>query len=356
MYEVSERLNPDTYYQLARAVYGEMVLAGITTVGEFHYVHHQPGGTPYDNPNVMGEALMAAARDAGIRITLLDTCYLSGGFGDPLISPQKRFSDGSVEGWQRRFDRIEVTGDARLGAAIHSVRAVDPESIAAIADFAADIPLHAHVSEQPAENERCEAETGMSPVEVFERAGALDRAFTAVHATHVSETDIGHLGSSESSVCFCPTTERDLADGIGPSDRLRAAGISLCLGSDSQAVIDPFEEARAVELNHRLATGVRGTHKAVSLLRAATVNGQRSLGWSECEGIQPGEMADFIAIDRNSVRMAGSRPAGALAAAVFAATSEDVQTVIVGGEVIVSAGEHTGYSVAEALTSSLAML
>ena len=266
-----------------------------------------------------------------------------------LVTPQKRFSDGSVSAWQERVEQITPPVHGRVGAAVHSVRAVDRESIGEIARFAADLPLHAHVSEQPAENERCQAVNGMSPVAVFKQAGALVGNFTAVHAIHISSDDIRDLGSSESSVCFCPTTERDLADGIGPSDELRSAGVALCLGSDSQAVIDHFEEARALELNHRLKTGVRGTHDAVSLLRAATVNGQRSLGWHECEGIRPGEMADFVSLGRDSVRMAGSRPEGALEAAVFAASAADVHSVVVGGEVIVDAGKHARFDVASAL-------
>src|SRR4051794_19560510 len=246
MYAVASRLTPDNYASLARATFGEMVLAGYTCVGEFHYVHQ----TDDVDPNAMGRAIIDAAQAAGIRLTLLDACYLRAGAGKPPTPEQQRFSDGTARAW---CDRVSMLGDspaARIGAAIHSVRAVDADSIAIVAKYAAahGMPLHAHVSEQLAENDQVGAEFGCSPTVVLAQQGALTPSFTAVHSTHVDTADIDLYAKARSSCCFCPTTERDLADGIGPSAELRAAGVDLCIGSDQHAVIDPFEEMRAIEL------------------------------------------------------------------------------------------------------------
>ena len=197
----ADRLAPDRYLALARAVYAEMALAGITCVGEFHYLHHQPGGVAYDDPNEMSNALVAAAAEVGVRLTLLDTCYLHGGIGVEPNDVQRRFSDGSVEQWAERVDALRVSPGARVGAAIHSVRAVDPASIGLVSAWAArtGAPLHAHVSEQRAENEQCVEAFGLTPTALLAEHGALGPAFTAVHATHLSGVDIGLLGTSGSS-------------------------------------------------------------------------------------------------------------------------------------------------------------
>ncbi len=258
MYRLAATLTPESYARLAAATFAEMAEAGITTVGEFHYLHHQPGGRPYDDGNEMGEAVRAAADEAGVRLTLLDTCYLHGGIGAEPNEVQRRFADASAEAWAERAAAMEDGPTVRTGAAVHSVRAVAPGEMAVVREWsdARALAVHAHVSEQPAENDDCRAAYGATPVEVFGRAGLLGERFTAVHATHLTDGDITALGGSH--VCFCPTTERDLADGIGPAAALTAAGAGLCLGSDSHAVIDLFEEARAVELDARLATGERG--------------------------------------------------------------------------------------------------
>jgi len=240
MYEVAERLDPDRYLALTRAVFAEMALAGVTAVGEFHYVHHGPGGQPYADRNAMGAALMAAAADAGIRLTLIDTCYLRGGFAQPLTGGQERFGDGDAERWALRAGALPAAEHVRVAAGIHSVRAVDEASIAVVRDWAAqrDAPLHIHVSEQPAENQACQAVTGRSPTELLADAGVLGPGTTVVHATHATPSDIGLLGGNRTGICLCPTTERDLADGVGPAGALRDAGCALSVGSDSNAVID----------------------------------------------------------------------------------------------------------------------
>jgi formiminoglutamate deiminase len=335
MYGVAARLTPDTYYALARATYREMVLGGITCVGEFHYLHHGPDGTPYDDPNAMSHALLAAAHDAGLRITLLDTCYLAAGIGREPEGVQRRFSDGDVETWAARVDDLRPGDGSRTGAAVHSVRAVPRDQVPTVARWATrhDTPLHVHLSEQVAENEECVAAYGLSPTELLAEAGALDRRTSAVHATHLTDTDVALLGGSGTHACFCPTTERDLGDGIGPSRHLARAGSALTLGSDSHAVVDLFEEMRAVELDERLASRERGHWSAAELLDAATVTGHRSLGWDDAGRIAVGEHADLVTLDTTSVRTAGT---GAdEQTAVFAASAADVVHVVVGGKVVV---------------------
>jgi formiminoglutamate deiminase len=319
MYAVAAELTPDSYFELARETYAEMRATGITAVGEFHYLHHQPDGTPYDDPNEMGRALLAAADEAGIRITLLDTCYLAAGFDRAPEGVQVRYSDGDAHAWA---ERVAAFDDPRVASAIHSVRAVPPDQLATVVEAAAGRPLHVHLSEQVAENEACLAATGRTPTQLLADAGALGPLTTAVHATHLTDEDVRLLGESHTSVCFCPTTERDLADGIGPSRRLHEAGAVLTLGSDSHAVIDLFEEMRAVEMHERLATQQRGHWSATELIAAATYDGHRSLGLDDAGRIAVGQRADLVTVDLDSVRTHGT---GATPETlVFAATGADV--------------------------------
>jgi formiminoglutamate deiminase len=358
MYEIAARIDPDLYLALARATFGEMVLAGITAVGEFHYLHHGPGGDRYEDPNALGRVVIQAAREAGIRITLLDTCYLHGGIGERAGGVQLRFSDRDADAWAERVDGLEPTEGARIGAAIHSVRAVDPEAAAQIAAFAGERswPLHAHVSEQPAENEDCVSAYGKTPTGVLADAGCLSERFTAVHATHPADGDIALLGETGCTVCLCPTTERDLADGVGPARRLADAGARLSVGTDSHALIDPFEEARAIELDERLETGVRGAHSAAELLRAATAEGCAAIGWQEAGRIEAGALADLTSIRLDTARLAGTPPEHAVESAVFASTAADVRDVIVGGRFVVRNGAHTELDVPAELGHAIAGL
>lgn len=329
MYEVAGRLDPDTYHLLARATFREMVSAGITSVGEFHYLHHQPDGTPYADPNEMSDALVAAAASAGLRITLLDTLYLSAGFGEPPTGVQVRYSDGSVDAWIERVEAFRGGPHARVGAALHSVRAVPGEAMPPVAAWQGERPFHVHVSEQPDENSACLEAHGVTPARLLADQGLLGPTTTLVHATHLTDTDIDVIGATSCLVAFCPTTERDLGDGIGPSRRLREAGARLTLGSDSHAVIDPFEEMRALELHERLATQQRGHWSAPELLLAATTDGHASLGWGDVGQIATGQRADLVVLDPASVRTAGAgRSAESV---VFAATAADVRRVMVEG-------------------------
>ncbi|MEU9442203.1 formimidoylglutamate deiminase [Streptomyces sp. NPDC048304] len=359
MYSVADRLTPDSYHALARAVYAEMALAGITCVGEFHYVHHAPGGTPYADPNAMGEALIAAAAEAGIRITLLDTCYLSAGFGQAPNTHQLRFSDGSAEAWAERCAVLKERDHARIGAAIHSVRAVPAGQLATVAGWAEErrAPLHVHLSEQTAENDACLAAHGRTPTRLLADHGVLGPRTTGVHNTHLTDEDIALLGGSRTGTCMCPTTERDLADGIGPAVALQRAGSPLSLGSDSHAVIDLLEEARAMELNERLRTRTRGHWTAAALLRAATADGHAALGWQDAGAIETGALADLTTIALDSVRTAGPVPRLGAETAVFAATAADVRHTVVGGRHVVRDGAHTLVpDVPEALARAVAAL
>ncbi|MFG1907459.1 formimidoylglutamate deiminase [Kribbella sp. NPDC048928] len=351
MYAVAAALTPDTYYDLARAAYGEMLLAGITAVGEFHYLHHAPGGKRYDDANAMGVALISAARDVGIRIALLDTCYVAGGIDQPLNDVQQRFSDGDATAWASRVAGLQGAEDVVVGAAAHSIRGVPQDQLGAVASAFPDVPLHVHLSEQVAENEASLAAYGRTPAQVLDEAGFLSGRTSAVHATHLTSVDVGLLGSSATYSCFCPTTERDLADGIGPATQLRDAGSALTLGSDSHAVIDLFEEMRAVELNERLATQERGHWSAAELLKAATVDGHRSIGFDDAGAIASGARADLVAIRLDTVRTAGTGGTGETA--VFAASAADVSDVVVSGKHLVADGKHLRVDVAAELASSI---
>jgi formiminoglutamate deiminase len=357
MYRVAAALDPDGYLELARAVYAEMALAGITAVGEFHYLHHDPAGRPYADPNQMGEALVEAAGQAGVRLTLIDTCYLRAGLdGQPLAGTQLRFGDGDGDAWAERAGALRERPGMRVAAGIHSVRAVDPAAMATVAAWAAErrAPLHLHLSEQRAENQACLAATGRTPTALAESAGVLGQRTTAVHATHLSGEDVARLGATRTGVCLCPTTERDLADGVGPARAMADAGSPLCLGSDSHAVIDLFEEARAVELDERLVSERRGRHRPADLLAAATGAGMDALGW-DAGRLAPGRLADLVTVGLGSVRLAGTRPAEAADQLVFAATAADVTSVVVGGRQVVSDGHHLLVGdVAAALTHALA--
>jgi formiminoglutamate deiminase len=300
----------------------------------------------------MGEALIAAARDAGLRIALLDTCYVAGGIDQPLNEVQQRFSDGDAAGWASRVGRLRGSDGVVIGAAAHSIRGVPADQLGAVAGLLPQAPLHVHLSEQVAENQACVAAYGRTPTQVLDEAGFLSARTSAVHATHLTPVDVGLLGSSATYSCFCPTTERDLADGIGPSVALRAAGSRVTLGSDSHAVVDLFEEMRAVELDERLASQERGHWSAPELLAAATVDGHRSLGFADAGKIEVGARADLVAVRTDSVRTAGT--GASIETAVFAASGADVTDVVVDGVHRVAEGNLSAFDVAAELAAAIA--
>ncbi|MGY5318360.1 formimidoylglutamate deiminase [Neomicrococcus lactis] len=357
MYAAASYLSPQAYEQLATAVFAEMVTCGWTAVGEFHYVHrglNAPGGTGLSDPLAMEEAIIRAAYAAGIRMTLLDTCYLQGGLSAtgeaiPLNEVQTRFSDGTADSWLRRRSQLrervsQLNAElapskgaplVTLGAAVHSVRAVPRKELERIgAELEPDAVLHAHVSEQPAENEACLAAYGMTPVELLSSAGLLSPTFSAVHATHLTEHDIELLGASQSIVVMCPTTEADLADGIGPARELADAGAVIALGTDQHASIDPYLEMRGLEYGERLATGQRGRFQPAELMEAAVAGGAKSLGMPS-SGLNP-VTGDYVLVDTESMRTFGSRDDQL----PLTATSADVHKVVINDQLVATNGVH----------------
>ncbi|MCP2264260.1 formimidoylglutamate deiminase [Promicromonospora thailandica] len=360
MYALATALTPERYERLARAVFAELSLGGTTAVGEFHYVHHRADGTPHpQDPNAMAEALRAAARDAGVHLTLLDTCYLHGGLGpgghEPLAPEQARFGDGSVERWAARVDALRTAwaddDRVRVGAAAHSVRAVAPDELAAVARWAreAGAPLHVHLSEQPGENEAALAAFGRTPTRLLHDAGALGPGTTVVHAVHLTDDDVALLGGTRTGVCLCPVTERDLADGIAPGRRLADAGSPLSVGTDQHVGADVLAEARGVEEHERLATGRRGTFDPAALVDMASAAGHAALGRPDAGRIVAGAPADLVAVRLDTVRTAGADPAQA----VLVAGAGDVSDVVAGGDVVVRDGVHRVGDVARLLAEAI---
>ncbi|WP_240632318.1 formimidoylglutamate deiminase [Cryobacterium sp. LW097] len=354
MYAVAQALTPERYLRLARAVFAEMLVSGYTAVGEFHYLHHQSGGAPYPQAHAMELALATAAREVGIRLVLLDTSYLAGGIHTPLRPEQRAFGDGSAAGWLARWARLRETLDAdaaarpaepalvSLGAALHSVRAVPTEAMREIlAGLPADVPLHIHLSEQVQENADCLAAYGVTPTGLLDGLGALTPRLSVVHATHLSDDDVRLLGTNGVTVSMCPSTEADLGDGIGSARALADAGSPVALGSDQNAVIDPFMELRGLEMGERLASGCRGRFTPAELLQAAGTAGYAALGLGRAR-LVPGDPADLVEVDARSIRTVGAR----LDQLVLAATASDVRRVIVAGRIVADSGRLVGTAAA----------
>ena len=341
MYREAGRLDPASYERVATGVYAEMVAAGWTTVAEFHYVHHAPDARPYDPPHAMERALARAARASGIRLTLLDTCYLSSGFGAPLEAAQRRFGDTDAATWLARLAALRDVFAAEhpevvVGAAVHSVRAVPVEALERIgAELDPAIPLHVHLSEQPGENAACLEATGLTPTGLLARSGLLSSRLSAVHATHLTDDDVAALGDARATIVMCPTTEADLGDGVGPARRLADAGARLALGTDQHAVVDPLLEARALEHGERLASGRRGRFSPAELVAALTRGGAAAVG-RPVGRIAVGEPCDLLVVDETSARTAGSDPRQL----VLSATAHDVTRVIIGGHERAVDGVH----------------
>ena len=356
MYAVAGRLDPDRHLALARAAYAEMALAGVTCVGEFSYLHHPPGGGRYADPNAMSGALIEAARGAGVRLTLLDACYVAGGLDAtghvPVDGVQARFSDGDADAWATRVAALPERPGVRIGAAVHSVRAVPADQLPVVARAATGRPLHVHLSEQPAENDACAAHYGRTPTGLLHERGVLGPGTTAVHAVHLTDGDVAALAATGTAVCACPSTEADLADGIGPFRALRNAGVPLCLGSDQHATVDLLAEARLLEAHERLATGERGRFSPAELVGALTVEGHRALGWPDAGRIEVGSRADLVAVRADSPRTAGCAPDQL----GMAAAAADVSTVVVDGTVVVSEGRHVLGDVGRLLAEAIGAL
>lgn len=339
MYAEAQLLTPERLYASAVQTYREMVAAGYTTVGEFHYVHHQPDGQPYAAPNAMAEAVLKAGHDAGIRVVLLMTAYAESGFQQPPQEDQRRFCDATVEDYLARVEALRVQG-VSIGVAPHSVRAVPEEWFRAIADYSREhhLPLHVHADEQVAEIEQCQAAYGCTPIELLDRFGALHALTTVVHATHASDREIELLAQQDSTVCVCPTTEGDLGDGIAPYAGLLAAHIPLTIGSDSNARLDPIEELRWAEYSARMRYQRRRvlvTDEMASpgplLLNYGTRYGAMSLGL-QTGVIAAGMAADFVAVDLTASAMSGWNEADLLDVLFFGASSQVIKQTWMQGE------------------------
>lgn len=295
MYELAESLTPESIYRISLVAFRELARAGVLYVGEFHYVHHQKDGTPYDDRTLLSDVVIRAAKDAGLRIALLRVVYERAGAGRPPQGAQRRFADASLDDALADIEtlrsRYANDPDVRIGIAPHSVRAVRPDWLRPIAKFAREraLPLHMHVAEQPAEITACLEETGLRPVELLAKHDLLSDRFVAVHATHLLEHEASLLGQARAFACLCPTTERDLGDGLPDVFALRTAGVRLCTGIDSHVLTDPFEDMRGIELGERLRTQKRVTDRhsdlpAERLWNAASHEGARAIGFDSAEG------------------------------------------------------------------------
>lgn len=344
MYQFAERLDPESIYALSRFAYAELAMAGVTAVGEFHYVHHGPDGTPYEDRIALADAVIRAARDVGLRICLLRVIYQRAGQDRPPEGAQVRFSDSDIDDALADADAIasRFASDARVtvGLAPHSVRAVPVDGIVSAAQFARDrdMPFHMHVAEQRRELKECVAEHGSPPVRMLADAGVVDDRFVAVHATHLAPDEIEALGAAEAFACICRTTERDLGDGLCDAAALVAAGARLCTGVDSHAIADPFEEMRAIELDDRSRAEARHVAaEAPALLAAGTTNGYAAIGLSDAAG------DDRVVLDATDPGLAGTSEATVDDAVVFGACPRAVQEVHVGSTPIVRHGRVPDY-------------
>jgi formimidoylglutamate deiminase len=331
----------------------EMVLAGTTTVGEFHYLHTGPDGQPYDDPNLLSRQVIAAAQSVGIPIVLLRSAYLRSGFELPRDPGQARFFETTPE-FLANMDALTLeypTGspEVRLGVAPHSIRAVPLDDVREIAAWARDksLPLHMHMAEQVAENEACLREYGATPVALLGKAGLLGADWTAVHAIHIGADETAMLADAGATICSCPTTERNLGDGILAADRVMKAGIRVAFGSDSQAQIDPLEDARELDYHLRLTQQQRAILDqigeqglAARLFGCATANGARALAVPSGT-LAADSFADFFTIDLRDISIAGSSAEDLLPLVVFGMNRTAIRDVAVNGKLVVHDGRHS---------------
>jgi formimidoylglutamate deiminase len=353
MYTAALSFSRDDIYAVSRAAFLEMALSGITTVGEFHYVHHRPDGVAYDDPNELANTVIAAARSVGLRIALLRVAYAQGGPGKASSLEQRRFVESTPSEYLARLDDLAKKWEANdfvsVGTAPHSVRAVRPEWLSACADWAEnrDAVLHIHACEQRAEVEECREAYGVTPVELLRGAGVLSERATVVHATHLSEHDLEILEEYKPTVCACPTTERNLGDGFLPARQLVSRGVPIAVGSDSQSVIDLWEEVRCVEYHARLQAESRNVLAAAADVEETSkvlwpmgfANGGRALGLP-VGSLAPGMSADFITVDLRHPSLWGTSRATVATDALLSMSPDAVRDVWVGGERIIENREH----------------
>lgn len=349
MYQAALSLDLDALEAVAAWCFLDMLASGYVAVGEFHYVHHAPDGAPYDDPTAVSAALARAAARVGVRLVLLQTAYARAGHGKPALDEQRRFVFPSVDAFLRHASAVRrraFEGEVTHGLAIHSVRACSRDWIEAIARVSVDegLPLHVHACEQPAEIAACREEHGMAPLALLDESGALHPGTTVVHKTHLEEDDPARLARAGATVCVCPSTERNLGDGLCPIADLVAAGVPLAVGSDSHARIDVVDELRSLEDHERLRLMRRnvltpeGGSLRHALLPAGTVNGARALGL-DGGALVPGAPADLIAV-RAPLESAAS-PEAAVDAWLVGGSGRDVSDVFVNGAHVLARGEPT---------------
>ncbi|HEY0727156.1 MAG TPA: formimidoylglutamate deiminase [Pyrinomonadaceae bacterium] len=356
MYAAANRLSPEDIYAASRMAFLEMALSGITAVGEFHYIHRAPDGSRYSDPNLLEREVIRAARDVGVRIALLRVAYARAGYQREPNPQQARFIEDSPESFLKSLEELLTApelkdGMAWAGVAPHSVRAVPLEYLKKIVAYANErgLMVHMHVAEQTAEVEACIEEYGRSPVALLDTEGLLSERFTAVHAIHVTPKAIGALARAQANVCACPTTERNLGDGVVPVDAYFNAGVPVSLGTDSQIQIDLLEDARELEYHLRLQRTARNilapndetdeSALARRLFACATTNGATSIGL-DGGSLEPGAPADFFTIDLDDPSIAGSTIDNLLANVVFSLSRTAIKDVVVGGKGIVVDGRH----------------
>ena len=352
MYRAAAPLSPEDVYDVARMTFLEMALAGITTVGEFHYLHRAPDGQPYDDPNLLAKQVIAAARSVGIRIVLLRAAYLRSGFQLPRDPGQTRFFESTPEFLANTEALLREwpveSNEVSLGIAPHSIRAVPLDDLREIAAFgrAQKLPIHMHISEQVAENDACVREYGATPVALLSRAGLLGPDWTAIHAIHLDQKEIEMLAAASVTVCSCPTTERNLGDGILEAGEFMRKGVPIALGSDSQAQIDPLEDARELDYHLRLAHQQRvmldqidAAPIAARLFACATQNGANALR-VPAGSLTTDSFADFVTVDLRDPSIAGHSSQDLLAILLFALNRAAIRDVAVNGRLIVRDGKH----------------
>ena len=356
MYHAARCLSPEDIYDVARMAFLEMLTSGITAVGEFHYLHHQPDGVPYEDRNLLAKRVVSAARSAGLRIALLRTAYVRAGWGKEPNPGQARFITPAAEDFIADTESLNASlardsdpGAAWVGIAPHSVRAVPLPWLRKTVSWARaeGLRIHMHVSEQPAEIEACEAEYGVSPIELLHRNEILGSDFTGIHAIHISATEICHLAESKARIAACPTTERNLGDGIGPAQEWSTAGVPTCFGSDSNAQIDLLEDAREFEYHLRLknleraalAPDLTAEGLAARLFECATRVGADSIA-APGGDLAIGRAADFFTVDLSDLSIAGADQSSLLSHIVFAGEKSAIREVYIGGRAVFEDGRH----------------
>jgi len=424
MYSAATRLAPEDIYDASRMAFLEMAVSGITAVGEFHYLHHAPDGTPYDDPNLLAKEVVRAAGDVGLRIALLRVAYARSGFQVEPNPKQARFIESDSATYLKNLERLiadvtrgpsptpgspagqpgwggavregssslaengalpdgRASDTAWVGVAPHSVRAVPLDYLREVTAYANEhqLKVHMHVAEQPAEVSACVEEYGRTPTALLDTEGLLSDRFTAVHAIHVTPKAIPSFAKTGAIVCACPTTERNLGDGVVPADEYFKQGVAVCLGTDSHAQVDLLEDARELEYHLRLqkleravldgrnptpglpagqpgwggavreGASMASNNKkrtlpdgrvsaiATRLFECATINGARSIGASGGV-LEAGRSADFFTVALDDPSIAGASPDDLLSSIVFASTRAAVREVVVGGKPIVSEGQH----------------